>query len=242
MKKVVVIDSGSGGLNVLKELYKNCIGFDFLYLADTAYAPYGNKTKRELIHRAKFLVDFADIIFSPDIFVFACNTLTATTINEMRKKYNKVFIGCEPAIKPACEEFQQEDVLVLATKSTLRNSKLLKRYPLSQKKIIDRLPTMIDENLFELDKIVPYLKKNIEKIQPKAIVLGCTHFEAIKKQLKQISSAKLFSSSYGIAKQLKKYADGSLNNSCSFITTADCELLLPKYFYYFFKNEYERLN
>lgn len=233
MKKIAVIDSGSGGINVLKTMFKSSRGCQFLYLADDANAPYGNKSKSELIEIGIRLVSFLQTFFKPDIVVIACNTLTSTAIASLRKTFPDIcFIGCEPALKPACKSYKQNDVLLLATPATIKHSRLINLYPHVRTLAIDNLPKLIDENLFELDSLIPLLQKNIQHLQPKAIVLGCTHFEGIKNQLLSFSMAELFSSSEGISRQLNKIATDEGGNDVSFMTTRD-EQLVAKYFHYF---------
>ena len=237
MKKVAIIDSGSGGINVLRTLMAECKGFQFLYLADTEFAPYGEKTKKDLVKRAEKLVLFLKQIFNPEIIIFACNTLTAVAIKEMRKAFPEIeFIGCEPAVKPDCEEFDQEKVLILATPVTLNRSELIKRYPFVKKKSIKNLPKLIDENLFELEKLDETLLRELKDLKISAVVLGCTHFEAIRKQIENITGAKIFGSSEGIAKRLSHFSDGTNEVCCSFMTTGKNEDLI-KFYYFLIKNE-----
>ena len=236
MKNVAIIDSGSGGINVLKTLLQECEGFNFLYLADTAYAPYGEKSKKFLKSRAEELVLFLKKIFSPEIIVFACNTLTAVAIKSVRKSHPEIeFVGCEPAIKPACEKFDQKDVLVLATPVTIKESRLIKKYPQLQTMALPELPMLIDQNLFELENLNEYLAQILKDASSPAVVLGCTHFEAVRGQIADLTGAEIFGSSEGIAKRLQTFSDGDHQTNCSFMTTGDPEIL-PKFYHYLTKN------
>ncbi len=237
MKKVAVIDSGSGGLNVLKELFHSSSGCQFLFLADEKNAHYGNKSKAQLQQIACDLVDLLNLFFKPDVIVFACNTLTSAAIDHVRKTYPEItFIGCEPAIKPAREKYAPKDILLLATPTTIKECKLLKKYEGINAISIDSLPSLIDNNLFDLDSLIPYLEENIAPFSPKAIVLGCTHFEAIKNQIAAFSDAELFGSSHGISKRLQEFCHDAGGNDCSFMTTGDGGSL-PAYFHYLTKND-----
>lgn len=237
MKKVAVIDSGSGGLNVLKELFYSTSGCHFLFLADEKHAPYGEKEPAELREIAHSLIELLNSFFKPDVVVVACNTLTSVAIDFLRESYPEiVFIGCEPAIKPACEFCPEEEVLLLATPVTISESRLVKEHPNIKTLAIENLPTLIDRNLFDLDSLIPYLEENLGRLEPQAIVLGCTHFETIKKQLSSISSAKLFGSSEGICRRLRKYCGDEGGNDCSFMSTGGGEHL-PAFFHYLMKNE-----
>lgn len=235
MKKVAVIDSGSGGLNTLKKLFYSASGCQFLFLADEKNAHYGEKSASELKNIACELIDFLNSFFMPDIIVIACNTLTAAAIDYVRKKYPKItFIGCQPAIKPAYQKYAPSDILLLATPTTLKECKILRKYKGINSLSIDSLPSLIDQNLFDLDSLTDYLEEWIAPFSPKAIVLGCTHFEAIKKQISSFSNAELFTSSEGIAKRLNQYCHDGGGNDCSFMTTGSGESL-PKFFHYLTK-------
>ena len=237
MKKVAVIDSGSGGLNVLKELFASSSGCQFLFLADEKNAHYGTKSPAELQSIACGLVDLLNSFFKPDVIVIACNTLTAAAISHVRKVYPEInFIGCEPAIKPAIEKYAPEDILLLATPTTIKECKLLKKYKGINAISIDSLPSLIDNNLFDLDSLTDYLEENIAPYSPKAIVLGCTHFEAVKKQIASFSDAELFGSSQGISKRLQKFCHDEGGNDCSFMTTGNGDSL-GAYFHYLTKND-----
>lgn len=231
MKKVAVIDSGSGGVNVLKALTQNCHGVNFLYLADEENAPYGQKTPLELQKIGKKLVEKI-AFFDPEVIVIACNTLTCTSIDFLRHNFSNLkFIGCEPAIKPACQKYDESKVLVMATPTTLNENKLLQAHPKLMKLAIDNLPSLIDDNLFELDELIPLLKEKITPFNADAIVLGCTHFEAITKQISTFFEGEIFSSSQGIAKNLSRMCQAEGGVQCSFMSTGT--LPPAKYFHYF---------
>ena len=217
MKNVAIIDSGSGGVNVLKILMKQCRGFNFLYFADNKYAPYGDKDTDFLNKRAVEIVSLLEKIFQPEIVIFACNTLTSVAIKNVRKQFpNLVFI---------------EDVLLLATKVTIDNCQLIKKFPKVKKIVVPNLPKLIDENLFEVKNLSEYLQNQLEGINYSAIVLGCTHFEALRPVLADISKAKLFGSNMGIAKMLARYESKDEGNNCSFMVSGN-EGELPKLFHY----------
>lgn len=208
MKNVLLIDSGSGGVNILKECVKICPYCNYLLFCDHKNLPYGAKSKKELVEiTEKNLLKIGNF-FKFDIVIFACNTLTATVIDEMREKFCDIdFIGTVPAIKPALTEFKERDILLIATKTTLENNKLIAKYKDSEIKFkaLNKLAPLIDENLDEIEKIYPYLKKEL-KGNFKAIVLGCTHYMAVENLLKDIyKDAKIFDSSNGVARRLLSF-------------------------------------
>ena len=202
MKKILFFDSGSGGVNVLAHCVKNKIAGDFLYFADTKDSPYGDKTAeglRELVcQKLHEIYNF----FRFDIVVFACNTLTTSAIEFARKVFqNVIFVGTVPAIKPACEKYDEKEVLLMATNRTLGNLAF-------NGVCVPDLPKLIDENLLSLDNLNDYLNKHLSKYKDKkAVVLGCTHYLAVKNIIKTIlPNAEIFDSNEGVAKRLKAFA------------------------------------
>ena len=225
MKKVLVIDSGSGGLNILASCIKAGVGGNFLYYSDQKNLPYGNKSRRELIKiLSKILEDVAQF-FHFEVVLLACNTLTTSTIEHMRKRYpNILFVGTVPATKPAYEMFDKEDVLIMATKRTLDNLDL-------DGLTIPNLPTLIDENLLSLDNLKTYLFSHLSPyVNKKAVVLGCTHYIAVKNIIQEIlPNSKIVDSGEGVAKRMMIVC-GEGNYKVQFISSKGDNAIFSAYF------------
>ena len=121
-KAIGVFDSGLGGISVLRDLKKLMPNEDFIYFGDSAYAPYGIKTKDEITKRCVEIIDFF-IEKGVKAVVIACNTATSAAIKELRETYNITIIGIEPAIKPAVESKKQGKIIIMATTMTLAEKK-----------------------------------------------------------------------------------------------------------------------
>ena len=115
-------DSGIGGTSIWREINELLPNENTIYLADSKNAPYGQKSKEEIIalsiKNTEFLLEQ-----NCKIIVVACNTATTNAIKELRAKYKVPFIGIEPAIKPAALNSKTHTIGILATKGTL-NSEL----------------------------------------------------------------------------------------------------------------------
>ena len=116
---VGVYDSGVGGLSVWKDLLALMPWQDYVYVADSANCPYGEKSPGFIAGRAaavaRFLIDSG-----ADVVVVACNTATAAAISCLRQAFPVPFVGMEPAVKPAAELSRTGVVGVLATANTFR--------------------------------------------------------------------------------------------------------------------------
>ena len=119
-----IFDSGSGGLSVLREVLKLLPGEKFVYYADNANCPYGEKTPEFIQSRCRAITEYR-LSRGARIIVVACNTATAAAITTLRNEYPVKFIGMEPAVKPAALSSKTGVIGVLATAGTLKGSKYL---------------------------------------------------------------------------------------------------------------------
>ena len=229
MKKVLLIDSGSGGVNVLKECLKECPCCDFLLFCDNANLPYGNKDKEQLIGISLKNLRTMYQFFKFEIVIFACNTLTAVCLKECEKSFSEVeFIGTVPPIKTAMERFERDEILVLATLNTQKNNRDLKSCG-CEVLSVDNLASVIDENLDKLEVVQPLLEKVLSRFRGKvkAVVLGCTHYAAVKDLIVQIlGEIVFFDGATSVAEKLKEVV---LKNQKDGLKTNENGVVLPNY-------------
>lgn len=119
-----IFDSGSGGLSVFREIIKLLPEESYVYYADNANCPYGEKSLPFIQDRSRAITEFL-LSRGARIIVVACNTATAAAITTLRNEYPVRFIGMEPAVKPAALSSQTGVIGVLATAGTLKGSKYL---------------------------------------------------------------------------------------------------------------------
>lgn len=205
-----IFDSGIGGLTILDEIKKAIKHNNIIYYADSINNPYGDKNDKELKIITSKIVDFF-IKENIKVIVIACNTATTRCITYLREKYpNIIFIGTEPAIKVACEK-NHHNILVLGTTATINSfsvNKLIKTNKRDNQNIYleacKGLANAIETN--NVSKIDDILKKHMSKYENiDSIVLGCTHYPYIKDKIKKYyPKAKVYDSSKGVAKELKR--------------------------------------
>lgn len=117
---VGVFDSGVGGLSVLRVLLAELPQARFVYVADRAYAPYGERTPEAVTERSQRIVTGLRTAYPIDALVVACNTATALAIDALRHSHlDMPFIGVEPALKPAASLSRTRHIGVMATRGTL---------------------------------------------------------------------------------------------------------------------------
>jgi len=208
-----IFDSGIGGTSIWKEIHHLLPNENTIYLADSKNAPYGQKSKEEII---ALCIKNTEFLLNKNckMIIVACNTATTNAIKELRAKYNVPFIGIEPAIKPAANQTKTETIGILATKGTL-NSELFNRAveTYSNIKIVEQvgfgLVQLIEEGKMESEEMTgllnSYLKPMIEA-NIDYLVLGCTHYPYLIPQIKRIipNHIKIIDSGEAVAKQTKK--------------------------------------
>jgi glutamate racemase len=208
-----MFDSGVGGTSIWKELHELLPNENTFYLADSKYAPYGNKPKDRIlelsIKNTEFLLEK-----NCKLIVVACNTATTNAIAHLRKTYNVPFIGIEPAIKPAALNTNRKAIGILATKGTLSSALFHKTSDLFAKdiEVIEQVGHGIVP-LVESGKIDTLEMKNLLKkyLSPMIdanidyLVLGCTHYPYIIPVLKQLlpEHVTIIDSGEAVAKQTK---------------------------------------
>jgi len=221
-----VVDSGVGGISVLKELMKLMPEENYLYFGDNKNAPYGTKTAEEV---RKIMLDNADYIIKrgAKALVIACNTATGAAVKSLREKYPDFpIIGIEPAIKPSAKYKEHSNVLVMATPLTLQQEKfhdLMDKF--ADEANIVPLPCpglmeLVEAGETEGEKIDSYLKELFKPFEHKkidSVVLGCTHYPHIKPAvIKALGGhVMIFDGGEGTARETKRRLEmlGLLNCS-----------------------------
>lgn len=209
MATIGIMDSGVGGLSVLREILKVLPTEKFIYFSDNAYCPYGEKKASLILERARAVTDIM-LTRGADIVVIACNTATAAAIASLRKEYSapneKVkaltggrrdhisFIGMEPAVKPAALGTRNGIIGVLATAGTLSGSKYLDMKSLFEGdvRIIEQVGRgfveLVERGELEGDNAMETVRASVLPLVDAGadtIVLGCTHYPFLRKLIEK---------------------------------------------------------
>ena len=225
-----IIDSGLGGLAVAQEIWKTLPRESIIYLGDHAFFPYGQKETSVLNKR---LVEVVNFLLGKKIkaLVVACNTATVSTIGFLRQIYSLPIVGTEPAVKTALKEHNPEQIMVLATEGTAKQS----FYGSGEVKVqaCPGLAEAIELEAQNPQKLEKLIKKTLSAIdQPyTALILGCTHYLLVKDLFISLvpSGVEVFDPSEAIAKRVEQLLSekGNLNRTGEpkhlFLTTGDAK-------------------
>lgn len=227
-----LFDSGIGGITVLDSCRKLLPHENFVYISDFSHSPYGNRPQEYILNRVDACVNEL-ASHGVKAIVAACNTATNVGIEYARKQSERIFLGVEPALKPARKECGDGQVLLLCTHATTNQSKfkqLLLSYGGDNVVVLPQsdLATLIENNIENLS-VLQGVVNNIFSPYPNAcgVVLGCTHYVYLKELIYShySSNIKIFDGNDGVARHLKTrleeknlLCDNPKNGAVKFIT------------------------
>lgn len=216
-----VFDSGLGGLTIFNELIKKLPEYNYIYLGDNARVPYGGRSQEVICEFTKQAVEF---LFKKDcvLIIIACNTATANALRKIQQEYlpkhypDRRILG---VIRPTVEEVAEskaEKVGIIATKATVESNSFVKEIHKLNPKIQvfqnagPLLVPFIEEGETESKAFNLILKKYLQPLIDKNIdtlILGCTHYGLVKKQIQSIVGLKIkvIDEGYIVAEKLQVY-------------------------------------
>ena len=221
---IAVLDSGFGGLSVLKGLLDELPEYNYLYFGDSARAPYGGHTKETVTAFSEELVEF---LFEQgaDLIIVACNTISAVALRHLQNKYivdggfkeKKNILGViYPFSEEAVRITKNKRIGVVGTKTTVRSETYKKEIAKldSNIKVISEscplLVPLIEEGWHTKPEAKMILKKYLRPLkshQIDTLILGCTHYPLMMKDFAKImgKKVKLVGSGHALAESLKEY-------------------------------------
>jgi glutamate racemase len=192
-----VFDSGAGGLTILSALRQELPYENYIYFGDTAHCPYGTRSDAEIIelsiHVSRLLIEQG-----VKLIVVACNTATQAAINTLRATFSSIhFVGVVPAVKPAARATKKGRIGIAATNQAAKAIYL--------RQLIDEfaggieafavgcpeLVTLVEQGELdglEVEETVKQALQPILREDVDVIVLGCTHFPALRPVIERITA------------------------------------------------------
>ncbi len=212
-----VFDSGVGGISVLKHIRAAMPSENLLYVADSKFAPYGNKTPEFIRERADAIARFL-IGKGAKALVVACNTATAAAAEYLRGQYAIPIIAMEPAVKPAAQATKTGVIGVLATSGTLQSAQfagLLEHYG-QQVQVVTQachgLVECIERGDLTGGETQALLSRYVQPLlaaHADTIVLGCTHYQFVRPLIEKLVGPEvaLVDTGAAVARHLKNRLD-----------------------------------
>lgn len=221
-KRIGVFDSGFGGLNTLKSIVRALPAYDYLYLGDAARAPYGGRSQKAIYQFTRQAVDF---LFrnNCELIVVACNTASSEALRKIQREYlpkhypgRRVLGVLIPAAEVAAQKTRNNRIGVMATQATVGSrafireaGKLGPRIRVFQKACPLLVPIVEagQQDAASTKRILQSYLAPLTKQKIDTLILGCTHYGILEKQIKRIVGRKtmVVSEAEAVPKNLKAY-------------------------------------
>ncbi len=213
-KAIGIFDSGVGGLTVLKEIERLLPNEDIIYFGDTARVPYGNKSKSTVI---KFSTE--NILFllkkKVKIVVVACNTASALSLDYLKDIFSVPLLGViEAGASKALKVTKNKKIAVIGTRSTINSAsyehEMLKRDKKVKvySKACPLFVPLVEEGILSGEitrRVIEMYLSNIKKTGVDVIILGCTHYPLLKKEISRyLRKTRIVDSATEVALYTKK--------------------------------------
>lgn len=226
-----VFDSGIGGLSVLNALREELPNEDFVYLADSGFAPYGERGDAFVTARTLAITQYLHVQHHVKALVIACNTATAAAVHKVRSQYPSLpVVGVEPALKPAVGLSKTGHIGVIATRGTVESLKFqtlmagLQGQANFSAQACDGLAAAIEhhalypgtENAAKIIAMCAVFIAEMGKFGHKqgqidTVVLGCTHYVFATAALREVlgEDIQLIDNGPAVARQTRRLLSGS---------------------------------
>lgn len=230
-----IFDSGLGGLTILKEIKRVLPEYDSLYFGDTMHVPYGNRSKQAVFELTKKACDYL-FSQGCNLIVIACNTATALALRKLQQEYlpvlnndpnskiKKNILGVTRPMAEAAAKAAKSRIGVVGTRGTVNsNVYVLELNKLAEQensgkvfpfKIFQQacpmLVPLIEEGMVhrkETKSILRYYLRPLKTAQVDTLILGCTHYPMLMRQIKGIMGKRcqVLNPSEIVADSLKNY-------------------------------------
>lgn len=208
-----MLDSGVGGLTVVKEVIRQLPREKVIYFGDTARSPYGPRSAEEVIQFTRQIVDYL-IQFDPKMIVIACNTASAVALDDIRSRVSIPVIGViHPGARAAITATKSGYIGVIGTVGTVKSGayrQALTRLSPHVEVISQACPSfvpLVERGMYRSSETWQVVRDSLEPIRATPIdtlVLGCTHYPFLREAIQEVmgSSVELINSAEETAREV----------------------------------------
>ncbi len=226
MSRVVIYDSGVGGLSIYQEIQASNPEFELIFVSDNQAYPYGTKDSGSLLERVQLVADAVVKRYQPDVLVLACNTASTVCLPQLRAALDVSVVGVVPAIKPAAALSKSKVIGLLATPATVKRAyteQLIQDFAadvtvirVGSSDLVNLAEAKLAEKPVDMVALADILKPITDVQELDVLVLACTHFPLLKPEIEIVlSNAKnakviLIDSGAAIAKQVARISQPNM--------------------------------
>ena len=230
MTRIVVYDSGVGGLTIYQQLRQrlepNAAQHSLVFVSDNAAYPYGTKADAELISRVSSTAQAIVDSYHPDILVVACNTASTLALQTLRDQLECEVVGVVPAIKPAAQMSQTKVIGLLATPATIERDytrQLINDFAqqcqlinVGSSDLVEMAEAKLAGHSIDHSRLSDILQPFIDSANLDVLVLACTHFPLLAEEIGDVfysnkRSVSLVDSGDAIARRVLSLAGSKAN-------------------------------
>lgn len=215
-RPIGILDSGIGGLSIWQELVSQLPHEAMVYVADSAYCPYGSRDAQNIYELSRRIVQYLIQTHNVKLVVIACNTVTVSALDRLRADFPQVpIVGIVPVIKTAAEKSKNKEIGILSTQITAQST--------YQKHLIasfahscvvtnvgtnDLVPLVENGEIQgeKTRKILAGVLKEFQEVGVDTIALGCSHFPFLRTEIQKIlgRNVQLLDSAGAVARQVHR--------------------------------------
>ena len=196
-----ILDSGVGGLTVVREVMRQLPSEPIVYFGDTAHCPYGPRPAEEIRRFTADIVNFLTSTFSLKALVIACNTATAVAFEKVRRSVNIPVVGViDPGARAAIKVSKYGRIGVIGTEGTIQSGayeRALHRINPEVRIVSLACPSfvpIVESGKAEADETLPLVRQALLPLQKHsldALILGCTHYPLLTKHIARTMGHKV---------------------------------------------------
>jgi glutamate racemase len=213
-----VLDSGVGGLTILREIQRLLPQYPTLYFADQGHLPYGPRPPEQIRCFVTAIAEFL-IAQGATTVVLACNAASAASLLELRERHPEIaFVGMEPAVKPAAEATRSGVIGVLTTQATADGplyARVLRQYASGKRVLTQVAPELVQmveqgtQGEPASRQVVARYADALREAGADQLVLACTHFPFLIETLREIigPGVQIVDPSPAVARQVARVVD-----------------------------------
>jgi len=242
-RPIGIFDSGVGGLSVAREIRRTLPAEDLLYVADTAYCPYGDRPLEEVRTRALAVGRYVEQA-GAKLVVAACNTASGAALEQLRQALAIPVVGLEPPVKTGAAVTRNGKVGVMATAGTLASARFA-RLVRDHAKGVEIVPQacpgladLIEEGHLEGERLHAWLERltlPFKRAGVDTVVLGCTHYAFVSEPIARVlgPAVQLVDSAPAIARRTEHLLRGDAGRrtdgpgTFTVLTTGDPRKVAP---------------
>ncbi len=220
--RIMVFDSGVGGLSILQAIQQAIPGCNLIYACDNAAFPYGIRAEAELIDRVDRVLHRFLELAPADLIVIACNTASTLTLPHIRSHFSQPVVGVVPAIKPAAAQSRSKVIGLLATPATVNRpytSDLIAQFAsdcrviaVGSRELVELAEAKLRHQPVDaavIDAVAKQFTGHPEGANMDTLVLACTHFPLLREELAAALPAQvaMIDSADAIARRVAYWLD-----------------------------------